>query len=126
MWEKTNPVPSNGQFTWLFGIEVAVFAKKGGATFNGFCENTVLRYPIPPRNFHPTRKPVALMRKLVEMSTNKGDIVLDPFGGSMTTGVACGEAGRRYIMIEREEEFCEMGLRRLVDNEAQGRIEFEY
>ena len=47
VWEKTNPVPSNGQYVYLSGVELAVYFKKPKGTFNAHCKNTVFRYPIP-------------------------------------------------------------------------------
>lgn len=113
VWEKTNPSPMNGEHTWLSGIEPCVFAKKGGATFNGHCENTVLRYPIERGSFHTTPKPVALMEKLVLTSTDKGDVVLDPFAGSMTTAVACIKNQRGFVMIEKDDRYFELGRGRV-------------
>ena len=55
--------------------------------------------------FHPTVKPLALMRYLVTLVSRKGQTVLDPFAGSGTTLVACKELGRNYIGIELEEEY---------------------
>ena len=45
IWEKTNPSPMNGDKIWLSGIECCVYGKKSGGVYNGFCQNTVLRYP---------------------------------------------------------------------------------
>src|SRR6185295_11378797 len=53
---------------------------------------------------HPTQKPLPLMMELVEKFTNPGDLVLDPFCGSGTTGVACIRLGRRFIGCEKMPE----------------------
>lgn len=62
---------------------------------------------------HPTQKPLALMRELVRLFTDPGDLILDPFAGSGTTGLAARMEGRRAILIEREERYCEVAARRL-------------
>lgn len=62
---------------------------------------------------HPTRKPVALMRYLVETYTNTGDVVLDPFAGGGSTLEAAKEVGRQFIGIEREPRYVAMCERRL-------------
>lgn len=62
---------------------------------------------------HPTTKPLALMRELVRLFTDPGDLILDPFAGSGTTGLAARMEGRRAILIEREERYCEVAARRL-------------
>lgn len=65
------------------------------------------------RNIHPTVKPVALMRWLIRLVTEPGDIVLDPFGGSGTTGVAALLEGRRVILVERDPAFAAICRARL-------------
>jgi len=67
----------------------------------------------PVENHHPTVKPVALMRWLVRLVTQSGDLVLDPFGGSGTTGVACTLEGRRCILVDNEPEYCEIAKHRI-------------
>jgi site-specific DNA-methyltransferase (adenine-specific) len=62
---------------------------------------------------HPTVKPVALMRWLIRLVTKPGDVVLDPFGGSGTTGVAALAEGRRVILVERDPRFAEIIRARL-------------
>jgi len=59
----------------------------------------------PVANFHPTVKPMTLMSYLVTLGSRKGDIVLDPFMGSGTTPISCVISERKYIGIEREEEY---------------------
>jgi DNA modification methylase len=54
--------------------------------------------------YHPTQKPVAIIERIIESSTLKNDLVLDPFLGSGTTAVACKELGRNYIGIEISPE----------------------
>jgi len=62
---------------------------------------------------HPTQKPVALFEYLIKTYTNKGDLVLDNCAGSGTTGVACKNLGRDYILIEKEEKYVEIARRRV-------------
>lgn len=64
-------------------------------------------------NNHPTVKPVALMQWLVRLVTPPGGVVLDPFCGSGTTGIAAVMEGARFIGIEREESFAEIARRRI-------------
>lgn len=113
IYEKTNPLPVNGKHIWLSGIETAVFAKKGGATFNLDCCNTVLRYPIAQPTGHPTPKPLNLMRELIRASSNEGDIVLDPFMGGGTTPLAAAMENRKYIGIEINREYYDIAKRRI-------------
>ncbi len=64
-------------------------------------------------NDHPTVKSIALMRWLVRLVTRPGDVVLDPFGGSGTTGAAALAEGRRVILVERDPRFAEIARQRL-------------
>lgn len=64
---------------------------------------------------HPTQKPLALLKRIILASTNENDIVLDPFCGSGTTGVACNVLNRRFIGIEIDRDYCELIKRRLVN-----------
>ncbi len=84
IWEKTNPMPMNGQHLFLSGVECAVFFRRSGATFNGHCENTVFRFPNGSSKHHPTEKPLKLFKKLVEFLSDPNDLVLDPCVGSGT------------------------------------------
>jgi len=62
---------------------------------------------------HPTQKPVALFEYLIKTYTNEGDIVLDNVAGSGTTGVACQNLNRNYILIEKEQEYIDIINQRL-------------
>ena len=63
--------------------------------------------------FHPTQKPLKIIKKLIENSSDKGDIVLDAFSGSGTTSVAAKKLGRNYIGIEIEEKFVKLANERI-------------
>ncbi len=62
---------------------------------------------------HPTQKPVALFEYLIKTYTNEGDLVLDNCAGSGTTGVACKNTGRNYILMEKEQEYIDIINKRL-------------
>lgn len=62
---------------------------------------------------HNTQKPQALLERIISISSNIGDLVLDPFGGTMTTAAAAKKLGRNYIMIEKNEQYCKYGEQRL-------------
>jgi site-specific DNA-methyltransferase (adenine-specific) len=65
------------------------------------------------RNHHPTVKPVALMRWLVRLVTPPGGLVLDPFAGSGTTGIACAHEGFEFVGIEQDAEYAEIAEKRI-------------
>jgi DNA modification methylase len=63
-------------------------------------------------DLHPTMKPVALIERAILNSSRRGDIVLDPFGGSGSTILACDKAGRRGYLMEVEPRYCDVIIRR--------------
>jgi site-specific DNA-methyltransferase (adenine-specific) len=65
---------------------------------------------------HPTQKPLALLERIVLASTNPGDIIIDPFTGSSTTGIAASKHGRKFIGLDLENEYLELSKKRY--NEA--------
>ena len=67
------------------------------------------------KGLHPTLKPVDLMEWLVNSYSNENDIVLDMFMGTGTTGIACVNANRRFIGIEKEQQYFDIALRRIVE-----------
>lgn len=74
---------------------------------------TVLRFAREGKTLHPTQKPVSLMEWLVLTYSNPGDLVLDPFMGSGSTGVACAMHDRRFIGVDREMEYLQITTTRI-------------
>ena len=64
---------------------------------------------------HPTEKPLSLMLELVDLFTQPGDLILDPFMGSGSTGVAAVRLGRRFIGIEKDARYFEISSERIAD-----------
>ena len=62
---------------------------------------------------HPTQKPLELLKRIVLSSTKEGDLILDPFCGSSTTGVAAMSLNRKYVGMDMEEEYLELSKKRL-------------
>ncbi|MDR2046348.1 MAG: site-specific DNA-methyltransferase [Clostridiales bacterium] len=62
---------------------------------------------------HSTQKPESILYRIIALNSKLGDIVLDPFGGTMTTGTVAKRMGRKYIMIENNRQYCEFGQKRL-------------
>lgn len=73
-------------------------------------------------HWHPTQKPVEVMRWLIETATKPGDTVLDPYMGSGTTGVAALQAGRKFIGIEILERWWQNACKRIEREQAQGKL----
>ena len=117
IWVKPDGMPQfNGQGPGM-GYEsmVAAWAGKGHSKWNGGGRHGVFNVPkgegVPAE--HQTQKPVRLMRQLVDLFTNSGDTVLDPFSGSGTTGVACVQLGRKFIGCELDPKYFDVMCRRI-------------
>ena len=77
--------------------------------------------PIPSNNrFHTCEKPVEILRRLIRVSSNPGDVVLDCFMGSGSTGVACVQEGRDFIGIEKDSQYFETAKMRIQQAQEEG------
>lgn len=132
-WVKTNPVPINRKRLYLSNSrEVAIVCVKGGKpTYNmhwlktnekgesayGNQDKGIFNYPIAHRKgrFHPTEKPEELIRELIEIHSNPGDVIVDPFLGSGTTAVAAKACGRAFGGCELSTEYFPKILARLAE-----------
>lgn len=72
-----------------------------------------VRFRMGEYENHPSQKPEAILRRIILASSNRDDVVLDPFAGSFTTGAVAQQLGRRSISIEKNETYVKVGLRRL-------------
>ena len=75
------------------------------------------------KRVHPTQKPVEVMTRIIEKLTHPGDLILDPFCGSGTTGVACVQTGRRFIGIEIDPGYADIARARIAKAAEQARQE---
>ena len=135
IWVKTNPPPNLGRRTFTHSSELIYWASKaakGGKHKHKFnyelmkSENggkqmkSVWTFNAASRQEkrhgkHPTQKPVDLIARCLRASTDEGDIVLDPFAGSGSTGVAAVGLGRNFIGIEKEHEYISVAINRLTE-----------
>ena len=122
IWEKTNPSPMNCQYIWMSGIETFVYFKKRGAVFNEDYKNSVLRFPNGSSKIHPTQKPLKLFEYLMEVSSNKGDLVCDPFVGSGTTAVAAKKLNRNYICSDINEKYVKIAKERVNETKPDNKL----
>lgn len=95
--------------------------KMDGGTFHSASTEATNR---EMKNFHPTVKPISLMRYLVRLITPPNGIVLDPFNGSGTTGVACKLEGLNYVGMELDAEYCKIAQAR-IDNFTESDLKYE-
>ena len=126
-WVKTNPVPLNSQVAYLSNArEMAICAEKkgGGGIFDSSYDDGMYFQPICSDcgRFHKTQKPVSLMRQLIAKHSRPGDLVVDPFSGSGTTGVAALIEGRRFAGCEPDPKFFPPARDRILQS-GQMRVE---
>ena len=120
IWNKGNKIM--GQ-CYMSQFEYILFFRKGyGKKINNCGTADILSVPNKKtkdengKNIHDTEKPVELMKILIENSTQKGDIVLDPFVGVGATALACIESERDYIGIELDENYYNIAKERVLNN----------
>lgn len=117
VWDKHNAVLNK---YYMNAYELILMLRKGEAkNINHLGDSNLISIPGVTGREHPTQKPVSLMEVLIGNSTNKGDIVLDPFMGSGTTCVAAKRLGREYIGIEIDEKYYKVAEKRLQNEHEQ-------
>ena len=137
IWRKTNPMPNFRGKRFTNAHETLIWAAKSDSskvTFNyeamkalnddlqmrsdwtlPICTGAERIKDADGRKAHPTQKPEALLYRVLLSTTNPGDVVLDPFFGSGSTGAAAKRMGRRFIGIEREQVYADFGMDRIDD-----------
>lgn len=82
-----------------------------------------VRFKMEEYENHPTQKPESLLERIIKASSNEGDTIFDPFGGSFTTGAVAKKLDRKSISVELNPEYFEIGIRRLkISEEYNGKI----
>lgn len=129
-WEKPNPPPNLSCRYFTHSTETVIWTAKNEKSKHRFNYGTMREMNAgkqmksvwtfrPPnaaeKSFgkHPTQKPVALLGRIILGSTNEGDLIMDPFSGSSSTGVAAIRTKRRFVGIELESEFLSLSKKRL-------------
>jgi len=110
VWHKRGGGLGDLKGAYMFNHEFCIFAVKGRHILNNKRISDVweIKKDAASKYKHPTQKPVELFQNIVEKSSNKGDVVLDMFAGSGTTGIACINTKRNYILIEKDEKYCDI------------------
>jgi len=146
IWRKTNPMPNFKGRRFQNAHETLIWASRDAKaksyTFNydamkASNDDVQMRsdwlFPIcnggerlkdeDGKKVHPTQKPEALLARIIMASTKPGDVVLDPFFGSGTTGAVAKRLGRHFVGIEREESYIEAAAARIAAVEPLGKAE---
>lgn len=131
-WQKKNPPPNLACRSFTHSTETILWAKKdvrgnkhyfnyelmkeinGNKQMKDVWQGSLTSPKEKTFGKHPTQKPLYLIERIIEASTKVGDIVLDPFTGSGTTGVACRKLNRNFIGIEKEEKYISLAKKRML------------
>lgn len=130
-WKKLNPPPNLSCRYFVHSTETIIWARKdlknahhkfnytlmremnSGKQMKDVWETSLTKPSEKKCGKHPTQKPMELLEKIILSSTDKGDLILDPFNGSGTTGIVANNLGRKYIGIEKEKQYLDLTIRRL-------------
>lgn len=139
-WQKSNPAPNLSRRMFTHSTETILWAKKpdgkqlfnydlmrelnGGKQMKDVWTTSTINRSERRFGKHPTQKPLSLMIRLIQASTDKNSVVVDPFVGSGTTAVAGKLNGVKVIGVDSSKEYLEIAKSRLVDseNEKVGKI----
>lgn len=114
VWEKGVPGQGDIDACWGCGHELIMYCKRGRRDVPYRRSGIIAVDKVANmHHIHSSEKPVALLEKLIEMSTDPGDLVVDPFSGSGSTVLAARNLGRRGLGIELDEKYVESSRRRL-------------
>lgn len=122
VWVKNNWTAGDLKAQLAKQYEFCIYANKGRKLFcRGKRLSDVWFFDrvSSDKLIHQNQKPIPLIEQMIELSTNKGDIVFDGFMGSCTTAVACHRLGRKFIGCELDKEYYEIGVRRLEQEKNQ-------
>lgn len=123
IWHKKNPLPRNMnlQFinsteTWLYLINEGTTGtfNNNGQAIHDFIETGTIGANERKLGKHPTQKPIKLLEHFINLLSNKNDVVLDPFMGSGSTGVACKNLKRQFYGIELNKDYYDIATNRLI------------
>lgn len=114
-WHKPNPLPTCNN-KYLPDVEYIVHGFNKNRLFGDFKDKfSCIIHPLGDRvTTHPNEKPMRIINKLITLGSKQGELILDPFAGSCTTGRSAKDLNRKCICIEREERYCEIGAKRML------------
>ena len=129
-WRKLNPPSNISCRAFVHSTETILWAKKDiknvkhkfnyslmkelndNKQMKDVWESSLTKFSEKKQGSHPTQKPVAILERIILASTDEGDLILDPFNGSGTTGIVANKLNRKYIGIDKEKEYLELIIRK--------------
>lgn len=133
-WQKTNPPPNLTCHCFTHSTETVLWAQKNDKNVRYYFDYELMKKMNGGKQMkdvwtgaitsksekifgkHPTQKPLYLLEKIILASTKENDVILDPFCGSSTTGVACKKLKRNYIGIDNNIEYIWLSVKRLANS----------
>lgn len=119
VWAKPNPMPSLSKRHWTWNTELCVYATKGSKRTVNFPdgEHALSCWTDTKKSdgSHPTQKPLEICERPILFSSGDGDLILDLFGGSGSTLIACEKTGRKCRMMELDPKYCDVIIKRWED-----------
>ncbi len=130
IWQKTNPPPNLACKTFTHSTETILWARKdikkckynfnyelmkemnNGKQMKDVWITSLTKPSEKKCGKHPTQKPLEILERIILASTEENDIILYPFSGSGTSGIAAYKLGRNYIGIEREKQYIDLSIKR--------------
>lgn len=141
IWQKTNPPPNIACKTFTHSTETILWAKKdipknkykfnyklmketnGGKQMKDVWITSLTKPSEKRQGKHPTQKPLEILERIILASTNENDLVLDPFCGSSTTGIATKKLNRQYIGIDNCKDYLDLSIRRYLELKGESKNE---
>ena len=129
-WKKLNPPPNISCRCFVHSTETILWAQKdlknvkhkfnytvmkelnGGKQMKDVWESSLTKPSEKKYGKHPTQKPMAILERIMLASTDEGDLILDPFNGSGTTGIVANKLKRKYIGIDTEKDYLDLTIKR--------------
>ena len=117
-WVKNNTSMGDLKGDFAPKTEFIIFFHKGRKLINGKRDPNVLEFKKTRNELHPTQKPVDMTEYMIGKFSDEGDVILDPFMGSGTTGVACLNTNRNFIGMELDETYFNIAKERIENHET--------
>ena len=116
-WVKNNTSMGDLKGDFAPKTEFIIFFHKGRKLINGKRDPNVLEFKKTRNELHPTQKPVDMTEYMIGKFSDEGDVILDPFMGSGTTGVACKNLKRNFIGMELDDDYFNIAKERIENHE---------
>lgn len=136
-WQKTNPPPNLACKTFTHSTETILWARKdlpkkkykfnyklmkeinNNKQMKDVWTTSLTKPSEKKQGKHPTQKPLAILDRIIMASTEEGDLILDPFCGSSTTGISAIKLNRQFIGIDNEKEYLDLSIRRYKEQKEE-------